>query len=263
ERIPVEEDPNSAPQVIFSPDDRDVKSASHVVSIPDPTPYVFVPDPNEKYLDSTAQSYGIDPSIPKNAPIAPLANNQAPNKNKWIWIVVAAVAFVIIVIAAVVGGVVGSRNAHKDSVSSDTTATAISSSSVQNTTRNSSTTSTPTSTSTISTSTTSTSTTSTSTTSTSTTSTSTTASPTKTNFGATIHMFANDTCGGTDDSFSVLNSSSQKCVVVPSNKRSIQVSQNDGCKVVTWSGSNCAGSSYTVPDTDCHAVLYAAVSVDC
>ncbi|KNG91233.1 hypothetical protein ANOM_000291 [Aspergillus nomiae NRRL 13137] len=248
ERIPVEEDPNSAPQVIFSPDNRDVKSASHVVSIPDPTPYVFVPDPNEKYLDSTAQSYGIDPSIPKNAPIAPLANNQAPNKKKWIWIVVAAVAFVVIVIAAVVGGVVGSRNAHKDSVSSDTTATAISSSSVQNTTRSSSTTSTSTSTST---------------TLTNTTSTSTTASPTETNFGATIHMFANDTCGGTDDSFSVLNSNSQKCVVVPSNKRSIQVSQNDGCNVVTWSGSNCAGSSYIVPDTDCHAVLYAAVSVDC
>ncbi|OGM47138.1 hypothetical protein ABOM_003961 [Aspergillus bombycis] len=263
ERIPAEEDPNPAPQVIFSPVDPDAKSTPYVVSIPDSTPHVFVPDPNEKYLISTAKSYGVDHSMPNNAPIPPPANDQAPNKKKWIWIGVAAVAFVVIVIAAVVGGVVGSRNAHKDNVSSDTTATAISSASGLNTTSSSSTTSTPTSTSTTLASTTSTSTTSTSTTSTSTTSTSTTASPTQTNFGATVHMFANDTCGGTDDSFSVLNSSSQKCVVVPSNKSSIRVSQNDGCKVVTWSGSNCAGSSYRVPDTDCHAVLYAAVSVDC
>ncbi|KAE8357648.1 hypothetical protein BDV27DRAFT_138968 [Aspergillus caelatus] len=248
ERIPVEEDPNSAPQVILSPVYQDSKPAPQVFSIQDAqpentAPQAFVPDPNEKYLSPTTQGYGADPSIPYHATIPPLTTDRAPNKKKWMWIVVAGVAFVVIVIAAVVGGVVGSRNAHKDSASSGTTATAISSSSANNTTGSSST--------------------STTLTSTSTTSTSTSVKPTQTDFGATVHMYANNTCGGTDDSFSVLNSSSQKCVVVPSDKRSIRVSQNDGCKVVTWSGSNCAGSSYRVPDTDCHAVLYAAVSVDC
>lgn len=80
-------------------------------------PQVFVPDPNEKYLSPTTHGYGEDPSIPYHAAIPPLATDQAPNKKKWMWIVVAAVAFVVIVIAAVVGGVVGSRNAHKDSAS--------------------------------------------------------------------------------------------------------------------------------------------------
>ncbi|KAE8337815.1 hypothetical protein BDV24DRAFT_154085 [Aspergillus arachidicola] len=242
ERIPVEEDPNSAPQVIFSPDS---KSVPPVFSIPDSehfAPQVFVPDPNEKYLNPTVQSYGAHPSIPNHAANPPLATEQASNKRKWTWIVAAAVAVVIIAVAAVVGGVVGSRNAHKASSSSDTAATATSSSSANNMTVSSST--------------------STTLTSTSTTSTGTTATPTQTDFGATVHMYANDTCGGTDDSFSVLNSSSQKCVVVPSNKRSIRISQNDGCNVTTWSGSNCAGSSYDVPDTDCHAVLTKVILYD-
>ncbi|KAF7621073.1 hypothetical protein AFLA_011389 [Aspergillus flavus NRRL3357] len=243
ERIPVEEDPNSAPQVIFSPDSKSVPPAFWIPDSEHSAPQVFVPDPNEKYLNPTVQSYGAHPSIPNHAANPPLATGQASNKKKWTWIIATTVAVVIIVVAAVVGGVVGSRNAHKDSSSSDTAATAISSSSANNTTSSSST--------------------STTLTSSSTTSTDSSATPTQTDFGATVHMYASDTCGGTDDSFSVLNSSSQKCVVVPSNKRSIRVSQNDGCNVTTWSGSNCAGSSYDVPDTDCHAVLYAAVSVDC
>ncbi|GMG07211.1 unnamed protein product [Aspergillus oryzae] len=206
-RIPVEEDPNSAPQVIFSPDSKSVPPAFWIPDSEHSAPQVFVPDPNEKYLNPTVQSYGAHPSIPNHAANPPLATGQASNKKKWTWIIATTVAVVIIVVAAVVGGVVGSRNADKDSSSSDTAATAISSSSANNTTSSSST--------------------STTLTSSSTTSTDSSATPTQTDFGATVHMYANDTCGGTDDSFSVLNSNSQKCVVVPSNKRSIRVSQNE------------------------------------
>ncbi|KAE8378031.1 hypothetical protein BDV26DRAFT_292633 [Aspergillus bertholletiae] len=240
ERIPVEEDPNSAPQVIFSPVE-DSKSTLYFISNPDPgksAPQVFVPDPNEKFLNPIVQGYDAYPPLPNDAVTPPPANDPTPNKQKWIWAVVTGMLFVIIVVAAVVGGVVGSRNAHKDSAPSDTTTAPTSLSSSNHPTSSLSTTSSPTSTSS-------------------------TATPSQTEFGATVHMFANSTCGGTDDSFSVLNSNSQKCVVVPSDKRSIRVSQNQGCKVVTWSGSNCAGSSYRVLDTDCHSVLYAAVSVDC
>lgn len=38
-----------------------------------------------------------------------------------------------------------------------------------------------------------------------------------------------------------------------------------GCTIKTWSGANCHGSSWTMPDADfgCHSVLHAAVSIEC
>ncbi|PYH77458.1 hypothetical protein BO82DRAFT_423737 [Aspergillus uvarum CBS 121591] len=76
-------------------------------------------------------------------------------------------------------------------------------------------------------------------------------------------MYANDTCGGDEDVFAVTRSNVSTCMAVTSDKTSLQVTQNNGCVVETWSGSNCEGSSYNVTDLQCHAVLYAAVSVDC
>ncbi|RAH47711.1 uncharacterized protein BO66DRAFT_329554 [Aspergillus aculeatinus CBS 121060] len=76
-------------------------------------------------------------------------------------------------------------------------------------------------------------------------------------------MYANDTCGGNEDVFAVTQSNVSTCMAVTSDKTSLQVTQNSGCVVETWSGSNCEGSSYNVTDLQCHAVLYAAVSVDC
>ncbi|GFF22263.1 hypothetical protein IFM46972_00216 [Aspergillus udagawae] len=75
-------------------------------------------------------------------------------------------------------------------------------------------------------------------------------------------MYETDNCGGTDDSFAITSTGSQRCVPVPSKKRSIRVRDNSSCIITTWSG-NCKGLSFRVPDTDCHDVLYSAVSVYC
>lgn len=36
-----------------------------------------------------------------------------------------------------------------------------------------------------------------------------------------------------------------------------------GCTTTTWSGTNCGGSSFVVPDSNCHAVQFASVSFKC
>ncbi|KAE8153818.1 hypothetical protein BDV25DRAFT_14900 [Aspergillus avenaceus] len=226
ERVTVEEDPRSAPHVALNPEGHSY-------------PYIYVPDERDKYLNPSATVHYA--AVSPQYPVYPA---PAPRRKKWIWITAGAVILVIIIVAAVVGGVVGSRSAHQDSAKSDITPTPTPSSAGANATTSTtslfSSTSTPTNTST-----------------------SASAQPTDTTFGATVHMSRNDTCGGTTDSFSVLNSNTYRCVIVPAEKRSIRVSQNQGCKVKTWSGNNCLGLNFRVPDTECHSVLYASVSVDC
>ncbi|PYH99733.1 hypothetical protein BO71DRAFT_313226 [Aspergillus ellipticus CBS 707.79] len=76
-------------------------------------------------------------------------------------------------------------------------------------------------------------------------------------------MYANEKCGGREDVFAVTRSNVSTCMAVSSDKESLQVTQNSNCVIETWSGSNCEGDSYNVTDLQCHAVAYAAVSVDC
>ena len=52
------------------------------------------------------------------------------------------------------------------------------------------------------------------------------------------------------------------CFVVTSPANSISVTVA-GCSTVTWSGNNCEGSSYSIPDSNCHSLPYGSVSVQC
>ncbi|RHZ68950.1 hypothetical protein CDV55_101907 [Aspergillus turcosus] len=228
ERHYLEEEPNSAPQIVAS---------SH-----------FPPGHNDKYVvnkeDQTQWDVG--------SPLRPAGREK---KKRRVWIFVALGVFAIIVVAAVVGGVVGSRAVHKNSSSSTQSDSALSSSptsSANNTTTPTISNNNPTSTTTNHPS--------------STTSTDNNQSSSSANNGttrlATFDMYETDTCGGADDSFAIASAGSQRCVPVPSNKRSIRVLDNS-CIVTTWSGSDCRGLSFRVPDTTCHSVLYAAVSVYC
>ncbi|GFG20626.1 hypothetical protein IFM61606_00678 [Aspergillus udagawae] len=82
------------------------------------------------------------------------------------------------------------------------------------------------------------------------------------NVDVTAKFWGGDLCDGPVDSISLVGSGSYRCVAV-TNKRSISVPSMNGCTVKTWSGNNCRGSSFKVPDTGCHSVLYAGVSIQC
>ncbi|PVI01418.1 hypothetical protein DM02DRAFT_502816, partial [Periconia macrospinosa] len=79
---------------------------------------------------------------------------------------------------------------------------------------------------------------------------------------ANVRMFAGDTCNGATNQFSVSGSGSNRCVPVPAARRSISVT-GSGCATITWSGTNCQGNSFKIPDSACHSVLYGSVSVQC
>ncbi|KAF7593663.1 hypothetical protein BBP40_011069 [Aspergillus hancockii] len=197
ERNLVETDPKSAPQVVSIPEG----AGSGL--------YGFAPDPRDKYFNPEDQHNAPASGTQYYIPTAPAfaGNPAAVSKNKkWMWIIAAAIVSVIIVVAAVVGGVVGSQKAHENDTQR------LLSASITSTLSHSANDSTTTS--------------ATSSTTSTFTPTSSTAQPTETSFGATIHMFANDTCGAKVDSFTFLNNSPYKCVVVPSNKRSIRVTDN-------------------------------------
>ncbi|KAF7126241.1 hypothetical protein CNMCM5793_002736 [Aspergillus hiratsukae] len=238
ERHYLEEEPNSAPQFVAS-------------SAPS-TPSYFPPGHNDKYVVNKEEQTQWDAGPPP-----PFIAGDTKKKKRWVWIFVALGIFAIIVVAAVVGGVVGSRAAHENSTSiqSDSALTSSPTSSAHNATN----TTTPTTT-TISNN------NWTSTTTTLPSSTTSANNQSSANNGttrlATFDMYETDTCGGVDDSFAITSAGSQRCVPVPSNKRSIRVIDNS-CIITTWSGGDCRGSSFRVPDTTCHSVLYAAVSVYC
>ncbi|KAI1924229.1 hypothetical protein LOZ58_001244 [Ophidiomyces ophidiicola] len=79
---------------------------------------------------------------------------------------------------------------------------------------------------------------------------------------AKVEMFSSDTCGGAVDSAMVVGSGSYRCIAV-TNKRSIKAPVLNGCEVRTFSGNNCRGSNFRLPDRDCHSVLYASVEIKC
>ncbi|KAF7175247.1 hypothetical protein CNMCM7691_007287 [Aspergillus felis] len=239
ERHYAEEEPNSAPQF--------------VVHSPQPSP--FPPRHNDKYfVDKDGQTQWTTETGPPF--IAGDAAEPKKKTRRWTWILVGLGVFVIVVVAAVVGGVLGSRAAHKnDNAQSDSalssTPSASSLSGTNTTTPSTTISNNPTSTTTNPPS-------------------STTSSNSNTqsaNNGtarlAVFDMYETDSCGGTDDSFAITSTGSQRCVPVPSNKRSIRVTDNSSCIITTWSGGDCKGLSFRVPDTDCHSVLYSAVSVYC
>ncbi|GAQ09271.1 hypothetical protein ALT_6592 [Aspergillus lentulus] len=240
ERHYLEEEPNSAPQLVAHPQQ--------------PSP--FPPGHNEKYF---VNKEGQTQWTTETGPQFVAADTAEPKKKKrWRWIVIAVGVFALIVVAAVVGGVLGSRAAHKnDNAQSDS---ALSSSPTPSASSLSGTdTTTPSITTTISNNPTSTTTSPSS-------SATTDSNNQSANDGstrlATFEMYETDSCGGTDDSFAITSTGSQRCVLVPSNKRSIRVLDNS-CIVTTWSGDDCKGLNFRVPDNKCHNVLYAAVSVYC
>ncbi|KAG2016758.1 hypothetical protein GB937_006238 [Aspergillus fischeri] len=238
ERHYLEEEPNSAPQFVAHPQQ----------------PPSFPPGHNDKYfVNKEGQTQWTTETGPQF-----VAGDTAERKKKtrWRWIVVAVGVFALVVVAAVVGGVLGSRAAHKNDNEQSDSDSALSSSSAPSASSLSGTdTTTPT---TIL----SNDPTSTTTSSPPSTTTDTKQSANNGNTRLAIFdMYETDNCDGTDDSFAITSPGSQRCVPVPSNKRSIRVLDNS-CIVTTWSGE-CKGLNFRVPDNNCHNVLYAAVSVYC
>jgi hypothetical protein len=76
-----------------------------------------------------------------------------------------------------------------------------------------------------------------------------------------VHFWHGDTCNNSAGGANVVGSGSKRCVPVK-NVRSISAS-GSGCTVRTWSGNDCKGSNFRVPDSGCHSVLYGSVSIDC
>ena len=95
----------------------------------------------------------------------------------------------------------------------------------------------------------------------------TTASPIEAITGATrdhssnVQFWHGDICTDNAGTVSLVGSGSTRCIPV-NNARSISAS-GSGCTVKTWSGNNCRGGSFRVPDSGCHSVLYGSVSVNC
>ncbi|KAK3324962.1 hypothetical protein B0H66DRAFT_636481 [Apodospora peruviana] len=74
-----------------------------------------------------------------------------------------------------------------------------------------------------------------------------------------VNTYSGDSCNGDNENV-VLTNGGYRCFAV-SNKRSIGVS-GSGCRVTTWSGNNCRGSSF-VAGSGCFSVLYGSVSIQC
>ncbi|OHF00752.1 hypothetical protein CORC01_04069 [Colletotrichum orchidophilum] len=81
---------------------------------------------------------------------------------------------------------------------------------------------------------------------------------------AKVVSFSDDLCTTGQSTFEVTGSGAYRCIPV-TNKRSIKALEKRGCTIKTFSGSNCRGSHFTIPDGDleCHSVLHAAVEISC
>jgi len=78
---------------------------------------------------------------------------------------------------------------------------------------------------------------------------------------AQVTFYHGDTCDNRADGVNLQGSGSYRCIPI-GNVRSISAS-GSGCTVKTWSGNNCHGNNFKVPDASCHSVLYASVSIQC
>ncbi|KAH8733167.1 hypothetical protein GQ44DRAFT_599243, partial [Phaeosphaeriaceae sp. PMI808] len=77
---------------------------------------------------------------------------------------------------------------------------------------------------------------------------------------AIVNTYNGDTCNGGNKQFTIVGGG-DRCVPF-TNVRSISVF-GSGCKIRTWSGNNCRGSSAGIAYGRCTSVLYASVSVKC
>ncbi|KAF2434295.1 hypothetical protein EJ08DRAFT_627812 [Tothia fuscella] len=82
-----------------------------------------------------------------------------------------------------------------------------------------------------------------------------------TQVGATARAWHGDLCHDLESSTTLTGSGSYRCVAVGSS-RSISADR-DGCRVATYSGNNCRGSKFSVPDNACHSVLFGSYEVSC
>lgn len=98
----IESDPKSAPHAL----------ASTGRNTPPDQPYLFVPDPSDKYTVSDGLATGPAWTPPPQLEYGPPSTPK--RKRKWSWFLAAALMAVAIIVAAVVGGVVGSRKAQSN-----------------------------------------------------------------------------------------------------------------------------------------------------
>lgn len=77
-----------------------------------------------------------------------------------------------------------------------------------------------------------------------------------------IGMYSDNNCDNLVDEPVWGGPGTYSCFPVPQAVNSITV-WGAGCLTTTWSGTNCRGSSYNIPDSNCHSLPYGSVSVQC
>lgn len=101
----IESDPKSAPHAVVTPEREP----------PSDPPYLFVPDPNDKYPVYGDNSQNLGTGLPY---VPPHIEQERPHipiwKKKWPWFLGAGLLVIAIIVAGVLGGVVGSRNAQSN-----------------------------------------------------------------------------------------------------------------------------------------------------
>ncbi|KAI1075556.1 hypothetical protein F5B20DRAFT_559371, partial [Whalleya microplaca] len=80
-------------------------------------------------------------------------------------------------------------------------------------------------------------------------------------YEAIVNVYCGNTCDHSVDSFFLVGAGASTCRPY-SNTHSIQATANN-CKITTWSGNNCQGSSKVIPDSACLSVPFASVSIQC
>ncbi|KAH9998545.1 hypothetical protein F4779DRAFT_605750 [Xylariaceae sp. FL0662B] len=76
-----------------------------------------------------------------------------------------------------------------------------------------------------------------------------------------ITFYPEDDCNGYTGEVDVITGQDYGCFVPQGSTRSIQV-DGEGCRTTVWSGRDCHGESFVIPNSTCITTLYGSVSVN-
>ncbi|KAI0025153.1 hypothetical protein F4780DRAFT_415673 [Xylariomycetidae sp. FL0641] len=79
---------------------------------------------------------------------------------------------------------------------------------------------------------------------------------------AIVNAYNGETCGGYNtQTFTITGDGVHSCKGL-SNAKSIQVS-GSGCNVTAWTGNDCRGDVFEVPNSNCQTVSFGSVMAEC